>query len=187
MKKLLLILTVLVGAAFTTSCEGPSGPQGPPGPTEYPYVSEISINFNENSNHTDYSYKHPVRYYKGDNILVFILDGSLNNGKDPIWRPLPASYDVTKNGQTNTINYFNTFDPYQTTIFVNTKDNVNLGWFSDSPVGSFTRDMVFRIMYLPGSDPVSAFSVKDTTANTPLSYEEAVEKYNLQNIEVVRN
>lgn len=184
MKKLLLILTVLVGAAFTISCEGPQGPPGRPGPTILPAVREIKIDFNENTSKDNYHYTNPVKVYIGDAILVYFLDGSTNNG-DPLWRQLPANYTITENNVTNSIEYYSTWSLSTTTITADA--TTQLGWFRNTHAGNFTKGMIFRIVYIPGDDPVQGFGQHKISAEqASLSYEEAVKKYNLQDVKVIR-
>ncbi|MCC9043803.1 hypothetical protein LNQ81_14075 [Myroides sp. M-43] len=200
MKKIAMLFAFVASSLLIAGCEGSTGPQGPPGQTMYPFVEDIRVSFDTNLNSFSQTYTHKnnpkVKVYDGDVVLVFVMDGNTKDGL-PIWAPLPKRFFVdVKEGEVKIekeLEYSYTFSRYD--VEIDAKANAALGNFNgdgkDHP--GFLKNMIFRLVYIPGNDPVvSTKSVKtnnDTkkSGNTTLSYEEAVRKYNLEDVKVVKN
>lgn len=196
MKKLMLLCTVILGSLFTLSCEGPRGPQGPQGNqgndggNEYPYVMDIRLSFDQNLNDNMATnvVKHPFELHLGDVVLIYIKDGNTNNGS-PIWTPLPIRYLVedTATQKNEELEYLFNFAEKDFEIIA--RATVPLDFFANvtNPSGSinYVRNQEFRVVYIPALDPVKRTTAQTTNKEIQfLSYDEAVVKYNLQNVEV---
>lgn len=187
MKKIMLLCAVVLGGLFTISCEGPRGPQGG---NEYPYVAEYSLSFDRNLNVDIASQvvKNPFELHIGDVALIFIEDGKTNNG-NPVWVPLPARYFVgdEASGRTEELEYFYNFSANDFEIIA--RGSTMLDFFANArgekgPINHL-RNRIFRVVFVPGLDPVNRNATQATSTDaTPLSYDEAVVKYNLQKVEV---
>lgn len=190
MKKIMLICTVVLGSLFTMSCEGPRGPQGPQGGNEYPYVMDIRLSFDKNLNeHVASNFvTHPIDLHIGDVVLIYIKDGTTKKG-DPIWTPLPIRYFVNDAAtqKDEELEYLFNFAPEDFEIIA--RATVPLDFFANAsgPNGpmNYIRNQEFRVVYIPALDPIkrtTSQSVKEEVK--PLSYDDAVVKYNLQNVEI---
>jgi len=200
MKKLILVCAVVLGALFTVSCEGPSGPQGipgrdgvegpegpPGGGAEYAKVFEYHLNFNQNLNANIASQivKHPTKVYLGDAVFVYVLERTDKNGK-PIWSPLPMRYFVenTETQKDEELEYIYNFglDDFE----IVARATAPLGMFNGVPGDKnnpgYVTDMIFRVVYVAGKDPVQKnAAIPSNKDTTPLSYDELLLKYNLTN------
>lgn len=191
MKKIFGIALLMVGALFLGSCEGSDGPQGPPGPPgagELAQVFETKIDFSTNldENKVVKEVKNPIEVFKGDYVLVYVLEGATKDNL-PIWSPLPKRYFVTDESinKEEELEYSFNFSVYDVQIAASATTNLRL--FNGDGKGhpGFVKDMVFRIIYVPGADPnTKSRSVKSDQKR--LTYEEAIVKYNLQNVEVTK-
>lgn len=195
-----MLFAFVASSLLIVGCEGSTGPQGPPGPTMFPFVEDIRVSFDTNLNSFTQTYTHKnnprVKVYDGDVVLVFVMDGNTKDGL-PIWAPLPKRFLVdVKEGVVTTekeLEYSYTFSKYD--VEIDAKANAALGNFNGDGKGhpGFLKNMIFRLVYIPGNDPVNnTKSVKanndtKTSGNTTLSYEEAVRKYNLEDVKVVKN
>lgn len=203
MKKIAMLFAFVASSLLIVGCEGSTGPQGPPGPPgigEVPFVEDIRVSFDTNLNSVSQTYTHKnnpkVKVYDGDVVMVFVMDGNTKDGL-PIWAPLPKRFfvDVEEGGAKieKELEYSYTFSRYD--VEIDAKANAALGNFNgdgkDHP--GFLKNMIFRLIYIPGKDPViSTKSIKandnnKSSGNTTLSYEEAVRKYNLEDVKVVKN
>lgn len=195
MKKIAMLFAFVATTLLAVGCEGPSGPQGPPGPSVYPYVMEKSISFDDKPNDAvaPRAFSHPVRVYDGDVLLVYILDGNVtdNNGnKYPTWTPLPKRYFRTNIDTKIEHELEYTYNFSLVDFEIVASSDTNLGFFRDNQPGdiNYLKNRTFRIVYVPGADPqMKSNSVKSTDAKTTLSYEEAVRKYNLEGVKVIKN
>lgn len=191
MKKIFGIALLMVGALFLGSCEGSDGPQGPPGPPgtgELAQVFETKIDFSNDLNTLQSSsiIKNPVKVYDGDFVLVYVLEGATKDNL-PIWSPLPKRYFVTdeSTNKEEELEYSFNFSRYD--VEINAGATAPFRLFNGDGKGhpGFVKDMVFRIIYVPGADPnTKSKSVKSDKKR--LTYEEAIVKYNLQNVEVTK-
>lgn len=186
MKKLILVCTVVLGALFTVSCEGPRGPQGPPGGNEIANVFEYHLNFNQNLNANIASQivKHPTKVYLGDAVFVYVLEKTDKNG-DPIWSPLPMRYFVenTTTQKDEELEYIYNFglDDFE----IVARATAPLGMFNEIPGDKnnpgYVTDMIFRVVYVAGKDPIQRNAAVQSKDVAPLSYDELLLKYNLTN------
>ncbi|EHQ41471.1 MULTISPECIES: hypothetical protein [Myroides] len=186
MKKLILVCTVVLGALFTVSCEGPRGPQGPPGGNEIANVFEYHLNFNQNLNANIASQivKHPTKVYLGDAVFVYVLEKTDKNG-DPIWSPLPMRYFVenTTTQKDEELEYIYNFglDDFE----IVARATAPLGMFNGIPGDKnnpgYVTDMIFRVVYVAGKDPIQRNAAVQSKDVAPLSYDELLLKYNLTN------
>lgn len=186
MKKLILVCTVVLGALFTVSCEGPRGPQGPPGGNEIANVFEYHLNFNQNLNANIASQivKHPTKVYLGDAVFVYVLEKTDKN-EDPIWSPLPMRYFVenTTTQKDEELEYIYNFglDDFE----IVARATAPLGMFNEIPGDKnnpgYVTDMIFRVVYVAGKDPIQRNAAVQSKDVAPLSYDELLLKYNLTN------
>jgi len=190
MKKLMLLCAVVLGSLFTISCEGPRGPQGPPGGNEYPYVMDIRLSFDKNlkENVASNVVRNPIELFLGDVALIYIKDGETKRG-EPIWAPLPIRYFVSdsETKKDEELEYLYNFSPDDFEIIA--RATVPLDFFANvnGPNGpmNYVRNQEFRVVYIPGLNPVKKNAMNAVQGEEkPLSYDEAVVKYNLQNVEV---
>ncbi|MCS4239041.1 hypothetical protein M2306_000394 [Myroides gitamensis] len=186
MKKLILVCTIVLGALFTVSCEGPRGPQGPPGGNDIANVFEYHLNFNQNLNANIASQivKHPTKVYLGDAVFVYVLEKTDKNG-DPIWSPLPMRYFVenTTTQKDEELEYIYNFglDDFE----IVARATAPLGMFNGIPGDKnnpgYVTDMIFRVVYVAGKDPIQRNAAVQSKDVAPLSYDELLLKYNLTN------
>jgi|GEM_PF-2736464 len=195
MKKIMLLCAVVVGSLFTMSCEGPRGPQGMPGPqgpegpggggAEYAKVFEYHLSFNQdlNANIATQLVKHPTELYLGDAVFIFVLDSTDDKGK-PIWSPLPIRYFVLDEDtqKDEELEYIYNYGPADFEIIA--RATAPLGMFNGRPGSAdnpgYVTNMIFRVVYIAGKDPVQkSTAVKSTADEKPLSYDELLLKYNL--------
>ncbi|AJA69979.1 hypothetical protein HX045_05525 [Myroides odoratimimus] len=188
MKKIAMLFA-FVATSLLVGCEGSTGPQGPPGPTMYPYVEEIKLSFTKDLTSTIQGQliKHPNGFVDGDLVFVFIADKFSNDGK-PLFSPLPTRYFVDVDKVEKELEYSYNYSPYDTEIVA--RANAPLGFFNgdgDKHEG-FIKNMIFRIVYIPGSTPVIGTKSDNSkeSEKTSLSYEEVVRKYNLEDVKVVK-
>ena len=131
--------------------------------------------------------KHPNGFVDGDLVFVFIADKFSNDGK-PLFSPLPTRYFVDVDKVEKELEYSYNYSPYDTEIVA--RANAPLGFFNgdgDKHEG-FIKNMIFRIVYIPGSTPVIGTKSDNSkeSEKTSLSYEEVVRKYNLEDVKVVK-
>ncbi|MDR0194335.1 MAG: hypothetical protein LBI73_04375 [Myroides sp.] len=196
MKKIAMLFAFVATTLLAAGCEGPSGPQGPPGPNIFPHVQEVKLSFDQNleSKFQSQSVKHPVELYKGDVVLVYVMDSQDSNG-NPVWSPLPRRFfvDVLEGGSEvrKELEYSYVFSP--SNVLIEALADAPLKHFNGSgKVGDlgYLKNMYFRLVYIPGQDPQrqsNNVSKSVEEGNTTLSYEEAVRKYNLEGVKVVKN
>ncbi len=188
MKKLGIIVAFIAGALFLGSCEGPTGPEGPGGPAIYPEVYEYKLDFNKDLNASVVSQlvKNPVKVFDGDVALVYLMT-DLTQDDRPIWSPLPHRYFVT-NSSTNKeeeLEFNYNFSIYDIEFTASSAGKLGIfnGDGQDHP--GFLKNRIFRVVYVPAQDPIQKKASADSKNDrTPLSYDEAVLKYNLQNVKV---
>ena len=141
MKKLLL-LPIL--ALLFVSCEGPMGPPGRDGQDGQVIVGqmfEVTATFNSSNDYQEFfDIPSQIEVFDSDIIMVYILDGVDNNGRD-IWQPLPKSF------------FFDDDDDVLIYSFDYTMVDVSLFldgtvYFDDLP-SEFTQDIIFRVAVLP--------------------------------------
>lgn len=192
MKKIMLLCAVVVGSLFTLSCEGPRGSQGMPGPegppgdgAEYANIFEYHLSFNQNldSNIADQVVKHPTKVYLGDAVMIYVLEETDKNGS-PIWSPLPMRYFVenTATQKDEELEYIYNYGLDDFKIIA--RATAPLGLFNGTPGSKddlgYVTDMIFRVVYIPGKDPVQKnAAIKTTAEEKPLSYDELLLKYDL--------
>ncbi|WP_410879604.1 hypothetical protein [Myroides sp. DW712] len=195
MKKIMLLCAVVVGSLFTFSCEGPRGSQGMPGPegpegpagggAEYAKIFEYHLSFNQNldSNMADQVVKHPTKVYLGDAVMIYVLEEIEKNG-NPIWSPLPMRYFVenTATQKDEELEYIYNYGLDDFKIIA--RATAPLGLFNGTPGSKedlgYVTDMIFRVVYIAGNDPVQKnAAVKAAADEKPLSYDELLLKYNL--------
>lgn len=198
MKKLMLLCAVVLGSLFTISCEGPSGPQGMPGPSgpegpegpagggaEYAKVFEYHLSFNQNldSNIAVQKVQHPTKLYLGDAVFIYVLDRTDEDG-NPIWTPLPIRYFVLDNAtqKDEELEYIYNFGAKEFEIVA--RATAPLGLFNGTPGSKndpgYVTDMIFRVVYVAGKDPVQKnAAVKVKADENTLSYDDLLLKYNL--------
>ncbi|ALU27219.1 MULTISPECIES: hypothetical protein [Myroides] len=190
MKKIAMLFA-FVATSLLVGCEGSTGPQGPPGPPgvgEFPYVMETTLSFDKNLNdsYLTLPVKHPVELFKGDVILVFIKDVD-SSSKEPRWYALPKKFYTKVDGVEKDLEYSYAFSPDQVDIIAEANAPL-INFNGNNTTPSVLRNQVFRIMYIPGADPKirnNSLNVS-TKGATTLSYEEAVRKYNLEDVKVVK-
>lgn len=187
MKKLLALFAIIIGGIVIASCEGPQGPQGYPGPPgngQLPKVFEFKLTFKENTNSDGVIIKHPVEVMKGDMVMIYFLE-KVDNGF-PIWSPLPYIANPTiATGKQEQIRYIFNYSPFD--FEIGAISNITLGNFANTKEGSFTRNLMYRVYYIPAADPImksNSFSGESKTSSISMSHDEFVKKYNLKNIEV---
>lgn len=189
----MLLCAVVLGSLFTVSCEGPRGPQGPQGPNggyEPANVFEYHLSFNQNlnANIAGQTVKHPTKVYFGDALMVFVFEGIDKKNNSPIWSPLPIRYFVedTATNKDEELEYIYRYGLDDFTI--EARATAPLGLFNGTPGKDddpgFVTDMIFRVVYIAGKDPVqkSASVKQGANANPiekPMSYEEVLIKYDL--------
>lgn len=182
MKKLALLFVAATGMVVLQSCEGPEGPPGLDGGIVMPQVFEIeNVNFDTSpgTQLATVDFENPTEVYRGDVLLVYRYEGDLN-GED-LWKPLPLRYYFTFNNISGEVELEYTFDFRQTDASIALGSQVDLQNFDNE----FTKNQVFRLVYLPATDPqIITFSTAANKHNTPMSYEALSEKYNLDRIEV---
>ena len=195
MKKLMLMCAIVVGSLVTLSCEGPRGSQGMPGPegpegpagggAEYAKIFEYHLSFNQNldSNMADQVVKHPTKVYLGDAVMIYVLEETDKNG-NPIWSPLPMRYFVenTATQRDEELEYIYNYGLDDFKIIA--RATAPLGLFNGTPGSKddlgYVTDMIFRVVYIAGKDPVQKnAAVKATADEKPLGYDELLLKYNL--------
>lgn len=192
MKKIAMLFAFVASTLTLVGCEGPTGPQGPPGPTDYPFVEDIRASFDGdlNSFTQKIGEKHNsrVKVLDGDVLLVYVLNGTTKDGL-PIWAPLPHRYFVDVDKVEKELEYSYDFSRYDYQIYANA--NTQLKYFTGSGAKDdpgFLKNMIFRLVYIPARDPINnTNAVKNTSNKTVLSYEEAVRKYNLEGVKVVKS
>ncbi|MBB1140405.1 hypothetical protein [Myroides sp. WP-1] len=189
MKKLMLLFAVVIGSLVTVSCEGPRGPQGAPGP-EGPEgvvlgkVYEYHLNFNQNlnANIAGQVVKHPIKVYFGDTVMIYVLDGT-DKDKNPIWSPLPMRYFVQDNAtqKDEELEYIYNFGLQDFEIVA--RATAPLGLFNGTPGSDkdpgYVTNMIFRVVYIAGKDPIQMKANAVGGEDKKLSYEELLLKYNL--------
>lgn len=187
MKKLIFLVTCVISGLFITSCEGPQGPQGPPGGNEYANIFEYRLNFDKNLNNTfaENTVKHPIKVYDGDVLLIYILRET-DKHNNPIWEPLPKRYFVSSQGNQYELEYTYNFGLNDFQIIADADAPLRLFNGNGKDDIGVLHDMIFRVVYIGGENPIFRTNSIKTVSNSPLSYEAAVAKYNLQNIEVVK-
>lgn len=187
MKKLILLVTCVITGLFITSCEGPQGPQGPPGGNDYANIFEYHLNFDKNLNNTqsENTIKHPIKVYSGDVLLIYVLRETDKNG-NPIWESLPKRYFVTNQGIPYELEYTYNFGLNDFQIIADANGPLRLFNGNGGNDIGVLHDMIFRVVYIGGKNPVFKTNNIKAMDNSPLSYEAAVAKYNLQNVEVVK-
>ncbi len=187
MKKLVLLFTVVITGLFVASCEGPQGPQGPSGGADYANVFEYHLNFDKNLNGTqsENTVKHPIKVYNGDVLLIYVLK-EIDKNKNPIWEPLPKRYFVTNQGNQYELEYTYNFGLNDFQIIADADAPLRLFNGNGGNDIGVLHDMIFRVVYIAGKNPVYRTNSIQSVNEAPLSYEAAVAKYNLQNIEVVK-
>jgi len=191
MKKIAMLFAFVASSLLVIGCEGstgPQGPPGPPGPTELPQVFEKTLSFDRKLNESSdiQSIKHPVELFKGDVILVFIMDVD-SNIKNPRWYALPKKFYTKVNGVEKDLEYSYAFSPDNLDIIAEANAPL-INFNGNNTTPSVLRNQVFRIMYIPGNDPRSKTVSKSVESGaTTLSYEEAVRKYNLEGVKVIKD
>lgn len=190
MKKLILVCTVVLGALFTVSCEGPRGPQGPPGGNEFPYVMDIRLSFDKNLEATMATnvVANPIELFLGDVVLIYIKEGETKRG-EPIWAPLPIRYFVqdAETKKDEELEYTFNFSPDDIEIIASATLPLDFFANAEGPNGriNYVRNREFRVVYVPGLNPEKKNTVNAVQNEVKsLSYDEAVVKYNLQKAEV---
>lgn len=188
MKKLSLIVAFITGALFLGSCEGPTGPEGKPGPAIYPEIFEYSFSFDGDldKNVVGYLQQAPVKVYEGDIVLAYIMTDVTKDNKR-IWTPMPYRYFVTDidTNKEEELEFTYNFSPYDIEITASASTKLRLFNGDAQGKNSLLKDRVFRVAYIPAQNPRQVNkSVEGKNVRTPLSYEEAVAKYNLQNVTV---
>lgn len=187
MKRMAMLFALIVSGIIFSNCEGP---EGPPGPTVYPYVTDIKLNFDGdlNANIASQLVRHDVKLYQGDVVLIFVMEDTDNEG-NPIWSPLPQRYFVYDNAtqQDEELEYIYNYGVNDFEIIARATAPLDIFNGNGSHPG-FLKNMIFRIIYVPGADPVQKFNSTNSSNSEihSLSYDEVVAKYNLQNINVVK-
>ncbi|WP_121964721.1 hypothetical protein [Myroides sp. N17-2] len=200
MKKIAMLFAFVASSLLIVGCEGSTGPQGPPGPSIFPYVMETRLSFDGKPNDAvvGHAFTHPVKVYDGDVLLVYILDGSVtdNQGtKFPVWTPLSKSYYKTNSDTKieHQLEFSYNFSVLDYEIVASSDRDLGFFRAQNSNEIPYLVDRTFRIVYIPGANPksntksVKANNDTKSSGNTTLSYEEAVRKYNLEDVKVVKN
>ncbi|MCT8340148.1 hypothetical protein MG296_08780 [Flavobacteriaceae bacterium TK19130] len=138
MKQVLLFLAFST-SLFFSSCEGDPGPPGPPGADFLGQVIEVTVDFNQANNYSQFINFNDfgVEVFESDVVLVYLLEGV--DGDVDIWSQLPQTFFLEQ----GTLLY--TFDHtfFDTRIFLDANFPLNtLG-------STFTNDQTFRIAVVP--------------------------------------
>lgn len=197
MKKIAMLFAFVASSLLIVGCEGSTGPQGPPGPSIFPYVMETMISFDSKPNDavSGQAFNHPRKVYTGDVILVYMLDGYITDNKGeklPVWTPLPKSYyrtDIATNIE-HQVEFTYNFTVLDYEIIASSDRELDFFRAHSKDDIDYLKNRTFRIVYIPGENPqtIKGNSIKNTEkGTTTLSYEEAVRKYNLEDVKVVKN
>jgi len=141
MKKILLTLASV--ALFFTSCEGPQGPPGLDGINILGQTFERTVNFQFNVEsglqESLITIPSSIEVYESDAILVYRLDGQLQNNVD-LWSLIPQNFFLS-NGRIIQYVYNHSF--FDVLLMID-------GNFDLSTVGSeFTQNQTFRFVVVP--------------------------------------
>lgn len=187
MKKIIMLFAIVLGGLLA-SCEGPEGPQGPTGGYDYANIFEYRLNFDRNLNNTSATnaVNHPLKVYSGDIMLVYVMRETDKNN-NPIWEPLPKRYFVANQGNQYELEYTYNFGLNDFQIVADADGPLRLFNGNGGNDLGVLHDMIFRVVYIGGNNPVFKTLSGDTVSEAkPLSYEEAVAKYNLKDVPVVK-
>lgn len=179
MKKIFLLLFAVVGLVGLQSCEGPEGPPGYNGETILSQVYDLPATgfyAGAGGNYSEKIVPRQWKQYPGDAVLVYMRDG-LDNNNNPIWRLMPQTFYVDVLGQSEEIDY--NFDQTINDVKIFVEATRDLASF---PV-AYTQNQYFRIVVIPGYDPLKINYSNEKSTST-LDYETVRVKYNLDNINV---
>ncbi|MVX34520.1 MULTISPECIES: hypothetical protein [Myroides] len=205
MKKFFGIALLIIGGVVAASCTGSDGPQGPPGPPGPPgsgngngngngiiaVYEKFDVNFVQNkevpNQSNEYRIEHPIDLGLGDAVFVYFLDGVDKDA--PIWTPLPREYNdivLNINGkeEKSSIKYFYNFGPFNVDLFA--RGNHDLVNYDKVGQISFTKGLVFRLVYIQADDPKEIKSANNVVPSKRVSYDELVKKYNFKEEDVIK-
>jgi len=181
MKKLITLLGI-IGLVIFTSCEGPEGPPGLDGQDgQDGLISEVydlkNVNFGK-INVNEYSiYKtlNPL-LFDGDVILVYRLAGTID-ASTPIWEQIPRTFYLSQGN----LNYDFDFSKEDFTIYAS-------GNYDLSLTPSYINNQTFRIVIVPGNDPI-VMTAKSSQKKVDFSdYNAVIKAYNIDdsNVKVLK-
>ncbi|WP_430612191.1 hypothetical protein [Flavobacterium sp. JP2137] len=178
MKKIFALLFAVVGLVGLQSCEGPEGPPGYDGESVVAQVFDLpATNFYAaaGGNLSEKVVPRQWKQFDGDVILVYMRDG-FDNNNNPIWRLMPQTYYVNIVGVTEEIDYNYDFTFNDVKIFAEaTRDLASFP-------RNFTQDQYFRIVVIPGFNPIKINYATDAAKSK--DYETIRAQYNLDQVAV---
>lgn len=118
--------------------------------------------------------------YPGDGVLVYWMESTV--GGNPVWRPVPQTVYFPNNeypGLNGFITYNYDFTTTRTRIFLET-DSFGL-------IPNYTQSQIFRIVVVPGSDPiqVNGRAVNQSTVDVN-DYNAVVKAYGIKESNVIK-
>lgn len=192
MKKLFGMTLFIAAAAIFGACEKKEEYYITNLPQSYEYHN-VSFDTSNNARSSDIKLRNPGQMYLGDFVLVYFLDAVQDNG-NPVWTPLPTSYYIDVQQGTGfreaEINYKFSYSLDQVVINANSADLLSLFKGNKNDI-SFTNGLTFKVVYLPGEDPiekgVKSTSLFETDQNGDLKaipYETLSQMYDLDKVPV---
>jgi hypothetical protein len=174
MKRIILLLAI-IGIIILQSCtvnEGRNGQDGLNGQNGYSAESEV---FEIKNTNFSYSASNGYNIYRqlnpqiraADVLLIYRLSGTINP-TTPIWQQIPRTLYVPQ----GELDYDFDFSKQDFTIYAGGNYNLNL-------TPNYIQNQTFRIVIVPGT-----FSGKSSENLKDLSYDEVIEKYNIDDSHV---
>lgn len=121
----------------------------------------------------------PNEVFSGDVVLVYWMETTTNG--NPVWRLIPQDFFFPNNeypGVTGFLTY--NFDFSTTEAIIYADSDINL-----AAIPTFTQDQIFRIVVVPGLNPVQARGTNASNLDTK-DYEAVAKAFGIKESNVVK-